>query len=310
MHLASKPRILVVDDQVSNIVQLRQILGPGIETYAATSGTQALEVCKAVRPDLMILDVQMPGIDGLETCRLIRADIHTQELPVIFVTAGSSVAEEDACWAAGGSDFVLKPINAATLQHRIKAQLRLKMQADELRRLAFADGLTGLANRRSFDQRLSEECHRAARNVTSLSVLLLDVDYFKLYNDYYGHVAGDACLREIGNCLRRSASRPGDLMARFGGEEFVALLPETNHAGAMAVAQAILDLVKQAELRHVASPISPIVSVSIGVVTWAGQIDPVLHGSCTTLIEEADRQLYFAKQAGRARAVGREIPRI
>lgn len=306
---AERARILVVDDQVANIVQVRHILGSTFETYAATGGTQALEMCQSMLPDLVILDVQMPGIDGLETCRRLRADIQTQAIPVIFVTAGTSPADEDACWLAGGSDFVLKPINPTTLQHRVQAQLKLKAQADELRRLAYIDGLTGLPNRRSFDERFDIECRRAARNGNSLSVLLLDVDYFKLYNDHYGHVAGDVCLREIGAGLSRSVFRPGDLVARYGGEEFVGLLPETDHSGAMCVAEAILKQVSQAELSHRASPISSLVSVSIGVATWAGRKSGAITTEhCRTLVEEADRQLYRAKQAGRARVLGIELP--
>jgi len=298
-------RILVVDDQVANIVHIRHILGPELESFAATSGAQALEMCKGMVPDLVILDVQMPGIDGLETCRRLRADVQTQAIPVIFVTAGVRPGDEDACWLAGAADFVQKPINPTTLQNRVRAQLKLKTQADELRRLAYLDGLTGLANRRSFDERFNVECRRAIRGGIPLSVLILDVDYFKLYNDHYGHVAGDVCLQKIGVCLAQTVLRPGDLVARYGGEEFVVLLVDTDHTGALCVAQSILKQVSQAGMRHAASPIGPLVSVSIGVATWVGQQgEPVSGQRCHTLIEQADRQLYLAKQAGRARVAG------
>lgn len=307
VQLCEKVRILVVDDQAANIVQVRHILGAGLETFAATSGAQALAMCMAAPPDLVILDVSMPGIDGLETCRRLRADVRTQAVPVIFVTAATSPEDEDACWRAGGSDFVLKPINPTTLQNRVRVQLTLKTQADQLRRLAYLDGLTGLPNRRSFDERFGIECRRAFRNKTPLSILLMDVDYFKLYNDHYGHVAGDACLREIGRCLDETILRPGDLVARYGGEEFVGLLSETGHAGALRVAQAILDRVSQAKLSHAASPIGSTVTVSIGVATKNVHQHEPAHETCHWLLEEADRQLYRAKQAGRARVAAVEL---
>jgi diguanylate cyclase (GGDEF)-like protein len=301
-------RILLVDDQIANIMQIRHILGPELETYAATSGEEALKKCYSTLPDLVILDVQMPGMDGLETCRRLREDMQTRDIPVIFVTAGASPEDEDACWLAGGSDFVLKPINPSTLQNRVQAQLKLKAQADELRRLAYTDGLTGLPNRRSFDLHYDVECRRAVRTGNSMSVLLIDVDFFKLYNDQYGHVAGDVCLKEVGAALSRSICRPGDMAARYGGEEFIVILPETSHSGAMCVAETILKEVSDAGIGHRASPISPVVSVSIGAATWIGQEDAGVRAEgCRTLVEEADGQLYLAKQAGRARVVGIEL---
>lgn len=308
-QLCERVRILVVDDQAANIVQVRHILGTELETFAATSGEQALNMCMAAPPDLVILDMRMPGIGGLDTCRRLRADARTRAIPVIFVTAATSPEDEDACWLAGGSDFVLKPINPTTLQNRVRAQLTLKIQADQLRRLAYLDGLTGLPNRRSFDERFDIECRRAFRNKTPLSILLIDIDYFKLYNDHYGHIAGDACLREIGQCLADSILRPGDLAARYGGEEFVGLLSETGHAGALRVAQAIFERVSLAKLSHAASPIGSTVTVSIGVATKVVQQHELVHEACHFLLEQADRQLYRAKQAGRARAAGIELIR-
>lgn len=306
-QLGERVRVLVVDDHVSNIVQIRHILGPEIDTFAATSGAQALAMCTSSPPDLVILDVQMPGIDGLETCLRLKADILTQEIPVIFITAGTRPEDEDACWLAGGLDFVPKPINPTTLQNRVRAQLKLKTQADQLRQLAYVDGLTGLPNRRSFDKRFDTECRRAVRNGTPLSVFLLDVDYFKLFNDHYGHVAGDNCLREIGCLLSQSVLRPGDLLARYGGEEFVGVLAETDHAGALYVAQSVFERVNQAAMPHAASPIGPTVSISIGVATWSGQGAGGRETHCHNLLEEADRQLYSAKGAGRARVAGVDL---
>jgi diguanylate cyclase (GGDEF)-like protein len=300
-------RILVVDDQPANILLIREILGTNMEAFAATGGAQALAMCIANPPDLVLLDVQMPGIDGLETCRRLRACEQTRAIPVIFVTGNSSAAEEEACWAAGAADFVTKPINPTTLRNRVRSQLTLREQADQLRRLAFIDGLTGVYNRRYFDDRLEVECRRARRSGTPLSLFMLDVDFFKRYNDHYGHPAGDACLVEIARSLRASVGRSSDTVARFGGEEFVALLPETDYAGAMSVARMVLDRIRELNMPHADSPIGPIVSASIGVSTWiAVEADSSADDRCASLLQEADKQLYRAKQEGRARVVGSE----
>lgn len=301
-------RILVVDDNAANIVQVRGILGPEVDVFAATDGRQALTIIDKLAPDLIVMDVQMPGMDGLETCRHLRADDKMRDIPVIFMTAGGNATDEDACWMAGGSDFVSKPINATTLRHRVRAQLMIKAQSDRLRGLAYVDALTGLPNRQRFNNQFDAEFRRSLRNGIPLSLLIMDVDYFKLYNDHYGHVAGDLCLNGIGACLKSAATRPGDLVARFGGEEFVGLLPETQLNGALHVANVILDNVRDAKIEHVASPIGSHVSASIGVTCWIPGRSSITEVDQESLLREADRLLYRAKAAGRAQICGDEFP--
>jgi diguanylate cyclase (GGDEF)-like protein len=296
-------RLLVVDDQPLNLRLIYEILGAQYQVFGATSGAQALAFCAATAPELILLDVVMPGMDGLETCRRLRADPATRDIPVIFVTGGTHDASEDACWQAGGADFVSKPIRATTLRHRVRAQLTLIEQSRLLQRLVYVDALTAIANRRGFDERFELEWRRARRAAAPLSVLMLDVDYFKRYNDRYGHPAGDACLRRIAAVLSETMARPADLCARYGGEEFACLLPETALAGALALAHKIGAGIAALQLPHLDSTVSDLVSASVGV---AACIPASEHGA-GELLGLADERLYAAKMAGRARALGAEL---
>jgi diguanylate cyclase (GGDEF)-like protein len=291
-------RLLVVDDQALNIRVAHQILSTEYDVFMANSGEQALLMCQEEPPDLVLLDVAMPGMDGLEVCRRLKLDSDTEAIPVIFVTAGLSAEDENACWLAGGVDFINKPINPLTLQHRVRAHVQLKLQADALRTMAFADGLTGIANRRHFDDRLKVEWRRGRRNGTTLGLLLVDIDFFKRYNDRYGHQAGDDCLRQVALAMRRELKRAGDLLARYGGEEFVCLLPETDIVGGLVIAALLIDAVHALGIEHQDSDVDSVVTVSVGV----GAHLPRRHENSAALVASADAALYCAKKSGRARA--------
>jgi PleD family two-component response regulator len=234
-----RERLLVVDDQPMNIRALHDIFAATHDVFMATSGEQALAFCRATPPDLVLLDVVMPQMSGLEVCRRLKQDPETAPIPVIFVTALDNPEEEEACWTAGGVDFITKPINAQTTRHRVRAHLTLKRQADVLRRLAWIDGLTGLANKRQFDERWIHEWKRCRRDGLSLAVATIDIDNFKAYNDTYGHLPGDDCLRSVALALRNSLARPGDFAARTGGEEFTCVMPEADVEGARLIASRI-----------------------------------------------------------------------
>lgn len=295
-------RVLVVDDQPINILLAREILGNELEIYAATSGAEALERCLAAPPDLILLDLIMPEMDGIETCRRLHEADVTRDIPVIFVTGGASAGDEDACWAAGAVDFVSKPVNPTTLRNRVRLHLTLKNQADQLRRLAFFDPLTGLPNRRQFDDRFFHECRKALRGGTALSVIMIDVDFFKLYNDRYGHPAGDECLVSVARAIASNAARPSDLAARYGGEEFICILPETDLPGGVRVANEILESIRRLDIRHADSP-TGVVSASLGVACFShGQLSD--RQLASSLLRVADTALYRAKQEGRARTIG------
>jgi diguanylate cyclase (GGDEF)-like protein len=291
-----KPRLLLVDDQPLNIQVMRQVFAQDCQLFMATSGAQALRISEAQAPDLVLLDIEMPEMDGFEVCRRLKAGELTRHIPVIFVTAHTDAALETRGLEVGAVDFISKPINPAVLRARVRTHLLLKFQSDLLRELVFRDGLTGLYNRRYFDQQLALECARAQRQRGTLALLLIDVDQFKRYNDHYGHQAGDDCLRAVAQLIKGCLKRSTDIVARWGGEEFVCLLPDTGHEKAVQLAQEIEQAVRAHELPHAASEVAPVVTVSIGVAS--GRCTP---SQLAALLALADAQLYRAKAEGRAR---------
>jgi len=300
LALHPKPRLLVVDDQPINIQVLYQIFGADYQVFMATSGAQALEMCQKNQPDLILLDVVMPDMDGFEVCAKIKENPETRAIPVIFLTAFSNAAEETRGLQLGAVDFIAKPVNPAVVQARVKTHLTVKQQSDILRELAFLDGLTGVYNRRFFDQQLQVEMARSIRTDNPLAVIMLDIDYFKRYNDHYGHQVGDECLRQIALTLKGCLRRPADLLARYGGEEFVCILPETDFEAALDLAANMEQTVRSLQIPHAGSEMAAIVTISLGV---AGRGDDRLD-SAEALLVLADKQLYKAKEAGRGRVCG------
>jgi diguanylate cyclase (GGDEF)-like protein len=303
LPIDSLPRLLVVDDQPVNIQVLYEIFRADHEVFMASSGQQALEACFRDPPDLILLDVVMPGMDGHEVCRQLKADPATREIPVIFVTAQESPAEETQGLSLGAVDFISKPVNPAVVRARVKAQLTLKRQSDLLRSLAFIDGLTGIANRRRFDESLEKEGRQSLRNQTPLSLIMIDIDHFKQFNDAYGHQEGDYCLRHIANSLNRCVGRPHDLVARYGGEEFVCLLPDTDLTGALTKADDLAQAIKDLAIPHQHSSAGSIVTISQGVAVATINDD----FSTDTLLAAADELLYEAKGQGRNRVCASEL---
>ena len=299
-----QPCLLVVDDQSVNIQALYQAFAGDHQVLMATSGEQALALCVSRQPDLVLLDVVMPGMDGHDVCRRLKADAATRDIPVIFVTAHDDESAETQGLEVGAVDFISKPINPKIVRARVKTHLTLKAQSDLLRQWVYLDGLTGVHNRRHFDERLASEWARALRNGTELSVLLLDVDFFKAYNDHYGHQAGDECLRQVAARLRQNVKRPGDLVARYGGEEFACLLPDTPLAGALAFARQLGTDIAALGLAHAGSTVAGVVTVSVGASTKPFDAS----GTAAALLREADAQLYVAKSRGRNRVCGAVLP--
>jgi len=254
---ADRPRILVVDDQPTNIQTLYQVLKGEYDVAMATDGQQAIALCQRRPPDLVLLDVVMPGIDGFEVCKRLKADSATRDVPVIFVTARDSTEDETQGLEVGAVDFITKPVNPPVVRARVRTHISLKRQADLLRSMAFNDGLTGVANRRWFDERLQVEWLRCRRNKLPMSLILLDLDHFKPYNDRYGHQAGDDCLRAVAAAMAARLGRPADLLARYGGEEFVCLLPETPMEGARAKADDFGRAVFELNIAHADSGTAP-----------------------------------------------------
>ncbi len=297
------PKLLIVDDEPINVQALYECFADDHQVYMATSGEQALRVCAEHEPDLVLLDIEMPAMDGYEICVRLKANASTRDVPVIFVTAHRDELAETRGLGVGAVDFISKPFNPAIVRARVRTHVALKAQGDVLRRWAYIDGLTGVHNRRSFDERMAAEWGRAQRNRTPLSVVLIDVDYFKRYNDRYGHQAGDECLRRVAATLKAGLKRPGDLLARYGGEEFAALLPDTGLAGALQVAQQLGQQVFAQQVAHADSSAAPVLTVSLGVCSKSADA----AGSAADMLRSADTQLYAAKAGGRHRACGVEL---
>ena len=294
--LPERPRLLVVDDQPINIQMLYQIFHDDYDVFMATSGQEALAFCQRNPPDLILLDVVMPGLDGHEVCRRLKADEATLDIPVLFITAQTSLDDETRAFEVGGVDFITKPVVPATVRARVKTHLALKVQGDLLRALVFIDGLTGVANRRRFDETLQAEWRRCRRSNLPLTVLMIDIDHFKSYNDHYGHQAGDTCLQTVATTLKRAFGRSHDLVARYGGEEFVCLMPECDTVAGHNKAEELCVAVRALGIQH-ATAVADVVSVSIGIATAV----PTDGQTPADLLLGADKALYSAKSAGRNR---------
>lgn len=293
---SAKPKVLVIDDVPTNLdILIEHLHDESLELVVALSGEEGLKLAKALSPDLILLDVMMPGMDGYTMCRLLKQNPLTKEIPVVFLTARDDPTDVEFGFALGAVDYIHKPFNVSILKARVRSHLALKRKSDQLIKLAGTDPLTGIANRRQFDATLEREWMRAQRNNTALSIIMIDVDFFKRYNDHYGHVAGDNCLKRVAMAMQRALNRPADLLARYGGEEFVALLPETDMVEVITVAERIRKAVYDLALEHGASPVCSSVTISLGGATAlpAGLQDK------EALLTQADDQLYLAKQAGR-----------
>ncbi len=301
-----KPLILIVDDTPSNIHVLAQTLQSDYRIKIAPNGSIALALARLPeKPDLILLDVVMPGIDGYEVCKRLKEGETTKKIPVIFVTARDKTGDEEYGLNLGAVDYITKPFEQSIVQARVRNHIALKLNSDLLESLAFIDGLTRIGNRRRFDEVLDCEWRRAARNLTSLSLILIDIDHFKHYNDHYGHGAGDECLRKVAGAISTCLLRPADIAARYGGEEFGVVLPETEFEGACAIAERIRSHVESLHIQHAPSAEAPRITVSVGCATWM----PPYSLDLPVLLETVDQLLYQAKQAGRNRVSSATIYR-
>ncbi len=318
--------VLIVDDNADARRALQIFLHAKgyADVITAGSGNEALEVLSADNPEseprieVVLLDVNMDGIDGIETCRRIKADQRLRDVPVLMLTACMEDHALESAFAAGACDYIAKPVNVTELLARLRSALNLKHELEqrrarerelvrvteqlrklneELQRLSIVDELTGIANRRFFNLVLAQEWARATRSVLPLSLVMIDIDFFKNYNDHYGHPRGDECLRRVAQCLHHVARRPGDCVARYGGEEFAAILANTGAAGAAVLAEALRKSVEDMGLEHNASPLGGRLTVSLGVAT----VVPTRTMSADALVAAADRAVYEAKASGRNR---------
>lgn len=313
--------VLVIDDQMMVVEAVRRMLQsePDIEFHFCTDPAKAIETAIQVKPTVILLDLVMPEIDGMTLVRFFQANKKTEDIPVIVLSAIEAAIDKSAAFSAGAADYIVKlpdkieliaRIRSHSLSylnrqerdeafeelHRLKAELEDSNAALQL--LSCLDGLTGVANRRRFDEFLEKEWKRAIREKSTLSLILIDIDYFKPFNDNYGHQQGDDTLKTVVKALSEGIHRPADLLARYGGEEFVVVLPETEIDGAKALAENLSERVRALKIRHEYSQVSDYVTVSMGISCCkAGKR---LNDSAQ-LIEAADKQLYKAKAEGRNR---------
>ncbi|HEV8432937.1 MAG TPA: diguanylate cyclase [Thermoanaerobaculia bacterium] len=292
-----KGKLLIVDDQPANIRVMAEALRDDYELFFATSGERALEIIAGGGIELVLLDVVMPGLDGFEVCRRLKADEATSRIPVIFVTAREEVGDEARGFDLGAVDYITKPVQPPIVRARVRTHIELKRARDLLESLASIDAVTTIANRRRFDVSIETEWKRCARSHSPLTLAIADVDHFKSFNDTYGHTRGDECLRSIALAIRSVAPRPSDLAARYGGEEFAIVLPETDAAAARTLMEAMLDAVRMLQIAHSGSSCADHVTISAGAATMVPHID----GHHSVIVEAADTALYEAKQSGRNR---------
>lgn len=317
--------LLIVDDSEDTLATLSMLLElRGYDDiHTATSGKQALALLGETQPtelakslDVILMDVGMPYMDGIEVCRRLKDIPHLRDIPVLIVTGNADETTLETAFGVGACDYLTKPVHPTELLARVRSARNLKREFDrckrradelarlseqlqtlnlELQRLSVIDELTGIANRRFFNQRLSDEWGRGVRSEEPLSLILIDVDHFKNYNDHYGHPEGDRCLRQVAQALSRGVRRTTDLVARYGGEEFVVLMPNTDLAGAVAVGEVLRQQIEELDLEHAASPAHRRVTISLGAAATL----PDREGLPEALLAAADQAVYDAKRAGR-----------
>jgi len=307
-------KVLIVDDSPTIRAALRGLVQKmGHSVIEAADGSKALAIYAQDRPDLVLIDVVMPVMDGYEAARQMRHSRPDEWVPIIFLSSKEADQDLDRAIEAGGDDYLVKPVSFVVLNAKIRALQRiestrtklLEMSRDlaaanrELENLSRQDGLTEIANRRYFDTYLLTEVKRASRERQPLSLILADVDYFKAFNDCYGHQAGDDCLRRVASALKAVGRRPADLAARYGGEEFAMVLPSTAMEGAVDVAKSLARAIDALAIPHVRSGVSTNLTLSQGIAS----LIPVHDTKSETIIEFADQALYQAKQQGRNRYV-------
>lgn len=332
---SSHATLLIVDNHLDNVRSLSCLLSEsGYHIRKATSGEMALETIQIAKPDLVLLDVRMPEMNGYEVCQQLKANPNTCDIPVIFLSALNSTHDKVQAFAVGAADYVTKPFQAEEVLARVRHQItilrqqqqllqqqqqlaiqnyqlrqeiqqreqveaKLQQANSDLQRMATMDSLTQIANRRCFDQTLEHEWQRLSREQQPLSLILCDIDYFKQYNDRYGHPAGDVCLQQVTQAIAKCIKRPADKVARYGGEEFAIILPNTEPEGAVAIAESIRATLASLQIPHIGSAVAAYITLSFGIAC----VIPTLDSTYAKLISTADTALYQAKRQGRDRLV-------
>jgi diguanylate cyclase (GGDEF)-like protein len=293
METEDKSSVLIVDDEKTNIATLTHILSPEYKVYAAKNGQDAIELANEHLPDVILLDIVMPDMDGFEVIISLKDSERTKEIPIIFITGLNNPEAEEKGLSLGASDYISKPFISSIVKLRVQNQIQIMDQINTIKSLSLIDTLTDLPNRRAFDDRMRLEWEHAKRNKTTLSVFFIDIDKFKDYNDNYGHLQGDKVLQIVAKTITRSLNRSTDFVARWGGEEFVVLLPVTDWYGAMKTAEFIRKNMEETVIQHEGKDTKLTISIGINSIT------PVPGCTVNDFLNSADQALYLAKKSGR-----------
>jgi diguanylate cyclase (GGDEF)-like protein len=297
MEKNNKYSILIIDDEKSDIMVLNTILSSDYIVFIAKSGHEGIEYAVKDKPDLILLDIVMPGMSGFEVLKIIKEMPDMQHIPVIIISGLDNEGDEEKGFFLGAVDYIKKPFKGAIVKARVKTHIQIVQQIRTIERLGLIDALTDIPNRRCFDDRIVLEWRRARREQRSLSFLMMDVDKFKDYNDTYGHPQGDTLLKAVAKIFAKAAMRPADLCARIGGEEFAVILPDTDLNAAVSIAEKIRSEVEELRIPTADGKIITTTTLSIGVTAIVPDSDITME-AC---IARADANLYTAKEGGRNR---------
>ena len=289
--------ILIIEDDPSNRRIIAKTLSSFYRVVMASDGTKGVLRAKKHRPALILLDINLPDQSGFEVLKTLKKNQDTKDIPVLCLTAVTTETEEENGLSLGAVDFIGKPIRPKIVLARIAIHIEIAAQRKSLEKLTQQDPLTGVNNRRSFDKALEDETRRARRSLEPLSLIMVDVDHFKKFNDNYGHQKGDEVLRLVATALAREANRAGDLCARYGGEEFTILLPRTTAEAVQFIAEKCRKAIVLLAIPHAHSESAECVTASLGCATW--QPSGGSDAAVPNLVGLADKALYAAKGKGR-----------
>lgn len=293
------PDILIIDDDSTVVIALNRALNKIGRIRFASDAKQAFAMINESHPNLILLDVELPDFSGLEVCSKLKNNLDTENIPVLFITSHTEVGFEEKVFDVGAADYIVKPLNPRVVAARVQTHLDYHRVIRLLEELAHTDGMTGLANRRTFDEGLVMELKRSLRGKEPLTVVLVDIDEFKKYNDYFGHLAGDDCIKKIALSLGSSVRRSTDLVARYGGEEFAFVMPNMNVEDAGQWLAELLKTIEQLAIAHAPNATYEVVTISIGYSTLNPEKESAIDSDDWAIVKAADQALYESKQNGR-----------
>ena len=296
ININKKPTILLVDDMTTNLLLLNDLLKEDYEVKVSKDGKKAIEITLSnIQIDLILLDIMMPEMDGYEVCKILKNNVKTRNIPIIFVTAKDSEEDEEYGLNLGAIDYITKPFKKTIVKLRVKNHIELKLNSDKLEELSMHDGLTHIPNRRYFDEIFEQRYKEALRESENLTVLMIDIDFFKPYNDNYGHGKGDEALRKVAHALNDTLKRPDDFIARYGGEEFVVILTSLPQESIPIVASELLNAIRNLNIEHLYLETQKIITISLGIFHKSSGLEIEKD----EMLASADKFLYKAKNSGR-----------